>query len=126
MSGSREKKSREGQIGSDRPDPRTAREAQRRREERRSNLLYGAIAVVFVAVAVVTLVWKSNIVQKSASAVTINGEKYTAGEVSYYYKNAYRTFLTNYSSYVSMFGLDTSKSLSPKRAPGTTTSWSRA
>lgn len=111
MSGSREKKSREGQIGSNWTDPKTAREAQRRKEERRSNILYGTIAVVFVVVALVTFVWKSNLVQKTATAVTINGEKYTAAEVNYYYKSVYRSFLSNYSSYLSVFGLDTSKSL---------------
>jgi len=111
MSESKEKKPNEGMASPGRSDPKTAREAQKRKEIRRSNILYGAIAVVFVLVAIVTFVWKSNIVQKSASAVTINGEKYTAAEVNYYYKNVYRTFLSNYSSYLSVFGLDTSKSM---------------
>ena len=111
MSASREQKSNEGMASSGRSDPKTAREAQKRKEIRRSNILYGTIAVVFVLVAIVTFVWKSNIVQKAAGAVTINGEKYTAAEVNYYYKNVYRNFLSNYSSYLSVFGLDTSKSL---------------
>ena len=111
MSASKEKKTQEGMASSSRSDPRTAREAQKLKEIRRSNILYGTIAVIFVLVAIVTFVWKSNIVQKSAAAVTINGEKYTAAEVNYFYKNVYQNFLSSYSSYISMFGLDTSKSL---------------
>ena len=45
------------------------------------------------------------------TAVTIDGEKYTTGEVSYYYQTAYRNFLNNYSSVVSYLGLNPSASL---------------
>lgn len=111
MSASREKKSRVDQTATGWSDPKTAREAQQRKEERRSNIMYGTIAVIFVIVAAVTFIWKSNIVQKTATAVTIDGKNYTAAEVDYFYKNAYQSFLSNYSSYLSVFGLDTTKSL---------------
>lgn len=107
MSASKEKKNRQEQTGSGWADPKTAREAQQRKEERRSNILYGVIAVLFVAAAVVTMVWKSGVVQRNAAAATVNGEKYTAAEVQYYYS----TILNNYSNYLSYMGVDTSKSL---------------
>ena len=74
MSASREKKSRQEQTGSGWNDPKTAREAKERKEERRTNILYGTIGVVFLLVAIAAVVWKSNIIPKSATAVTINGE----------------------------------------------------
>lgn len=113
MSASREKKNRQDQVGSGWVDPKTAREARQRKEEKRSNLLYGTIFVVFLLVAVAAIVWKSNIIQRTATAATINGEKYTAAEVNYYYQNAYQSFMNQVSAYgmSSYVGIDTSSSL---------------
>lgn len=111
MSASREKKTRQDQVSSGWVDPKTAREAKQRKEEKRTNLLYGTIFVVFLLVAVAAIVWKSNIIQRTTTAVTINGEKYTAAEVSFYYQNAYQSFINDYYSYMSYIGIDTSSSL---------------
>lgn len=111
MSASREKKNRQDQIGSGWSDPKTAREAQQRKEEKRSNTLYAVIAVVFVVVAAACIIWRSNIIQKTATAATVDGEKYNAAEVTFYYQNAYRTFLNNNYYYLSYLGLDLSASL---------------
>lgn len=98
MSASREKKTRQERNSTGWTDPKTAREAQQRREERRSNILYGVIAAVFVLAAVAAIVWKSNIIQKTATAATIDGQKYTAAEVNFHYQNVYRNFINdNYS-----------------------------
>lgn len=67
------------------------------------------IAGVFVIVAAVLLVYNSGVLQRSATAVTINGEKYTAGQVEYFYANVKSSLLK--SSYASFYGIDTSKSL---------------
>ena len=90
MSASREKQLRQENVGQ--PDPKTAREAQQRKEEKRSNTLYAIIALAFVVVAAASLLWRSNIIARTATAATIDGEKYTAAEVNFYYQNAYRTF----------------------------------
>ena len=95
MSASREKKSRQELNGSGWTDPKTAREAQQRKEQRRSSILYGVIAVAFALVAVTVIVWKSNIIQKTTTAATIDGEKYTAAEISFHYENIYGNFLNN-------------------------------
>lgn len=95
MSASREKKFRQELNSTGWTDPKTAREAQQRREERRSSILYGVIAVVFVLVAITVIVWKSNIIQKTATAATIDGQKYTAAEVNFHYQNVYRNFINN-------------------------------
>ncbi len=47
MSGSRSKKDRM-ERGADWSDPKTAREAQERKKYRRSNIMYGVIAIVVV------------------------------------------------------------------------------
>lgn len=111
MSASKEKQLRQEQIGQS--DPKTAREAQQRKQEKRSNLLYGTIAVVFVVVALASILWRSNILTRSATAATIDGEKYTAAEVNFFYQNAYRNFYNNYYYYMTygMISLDPNTAL---------------
>ena len=109
MSASREKQNRQEQQSSGWVDPKTAREAEQRKKEKRSSLLYGAIAVVFVVVAVLAIIYRTNLVPKVATAATIDGEKYTAAEVSFYYLNAYQNLAG--SGYASYMGLDTTSSL---------------
>ena len=87
-------------------DPKTLREAQQRKAEKRSNLMYSIIAVVFVLVAIVCIVWKSNVIPKMATAATVDGEKYTAAEVNFYYKNAIQSFYSQNSYLMSYLGLD--------------------
>lgn len=111
MSASREKKLRQDQSASGVTDVKTRRELEQKKAEQRTNRLYAVIGVVFVLAVVVCLIWKSNIINRSATAVTIDGEKYTAAEVSYYYNSVYNSFLQNYSYFTSYLGLDTSVSL---------------
>lgn len=87
-------------------DPKTLREAQQRQAEKRSNLMYGIIAVVFVLVAIVCIVWKSNVIPKTATAATVNGEKYTAAEVNFYYKSTVQNFYNQNYYLISYLGLD--------------------
>ena len=111
MSASNEKRTFQDLGSFGQADPKTAQEAQQRKAEKRSNLLYGTIAVVFVLVAVVSLIWNSNILARTLPAVTIGDETYTAAEVDFYYHNVYQSFLSNYSYYTSYLGLNTSESL---------------
>lgn len=111
MSASNEKRTFQDLGSYGQTDPKTAREAQQRKAEKRSNLLYGAIAVVFVLVAVVSLIWNSNILARTLPAVTIGDQTYTAAEVDFYYRNVYQSFLSNYSYYTSYLGLNTNESL---------------
>ena len=111
MSASREKKNRQDLSGSDWSNPKTAREAQQRKEEKRTNILYGTIGVVFLIVAIIAVIWKSNIIPKTATAATINGEKYTAAEVNYYFQNYYTNWVNQNYYYLSYIGLDTTADL---------------
>ena len=118
MSASREKKTRQDLAKSDWTDPKTVREAQQRKAEKRSNMVYATIAVIFVLIAVVSLVWKSQVIQKTATAVTIDGEKYTAAETSYYFQQTYQNFVNQNYSFLSYMGLDTSSDLRSQEYPG--------
>ena len=111
MSASREKKVRQEQQSSGYTDPKTAKEAKEHREAKRSNTIYLLVAIAFVVVATISLVWKSGITERNVTAVTIDGENYTAAETQYYYINNYQSFVSDYYYYLSYFGLDTSKSL---------------
>ena len=110
MSASREKQLRQELEASGVTDPKTELEAQQAKKEKRSNALYAVIGVVFVLALVVSIIWRSNIIPKNATALTIDGEKYTAAEVNFYYWNSYNSFLNNYSYLVSYMGLDTTAS----------------
>ena len=109
MSASREKQNRQEQQSSGWVDPKTAREAEQRKKEKRSSLLYGTIAVVFVLVAAIAIIYRTNIIPKVVTAATIDGETYTAAEVPFYYLNAYQNIAG--SGYAAYLGLDTSASL---------------
>ena len=109
MSASREKQNRQAQAGQ--TNPKTAREAQQRREQKRSSILYGLIALAFVAVVIVSLIWRTDIIPRMSTAAVIDGESYNAAEVNYYYQSAYRNFVNQNSDFISYFGLDTSSSL---------------
>ena len=111
MSASREKKTRQDLSGSGWNDPKTAREAKQRQKEHSTNLLYGTIGVVFLVIAIAAVIWKSNIIPKTATAATVNGEKYTAAEVNFYFENYYQNFVNGNYSILSMIGLDTGTSL---------------
>lgn len=100
MSASREKQ-----------NPKTAREAQQRQDEKRTNLLYGLIAAVFLIVVIASLVWRSDMIPRMTTAATIDGEKYSTAEVAYYYRSAYSNFLNQYSYFTSYLGLNTNSSL---------------
>lgn len=111
MSASREKKKRQEFLASGTTDPKTSRAAEEAAAVRRSNRLYGGIFIVLAVIAVALLVYNSGIIGRSRTAVTIDGEKYTVPQVSYYYQQAYQNFMNTYGGYASLFGLDTSKPL---------------
>ena len=91
MSASREKQNRQAATGQ--TDPKTAREAQQRKDEKRTNLLYGAIAAAVVIAVIASLVWRSDVIPRMTKAASIDGENYSAAEVGYYYQSAYRNFV---------------------------------
>ena len=123
MSASREKKSRQENLAGGYVDPRTKREKDEQAKDRRSNALYIAIAVIFVIVGIVVTVANSKVIERSADAVTIGNETYTAADVSYFYNTIYSSFVSKNSYYLSVYGLDTSKSLKEQDCPINGSTW---
>ena len=113
MSASREKKIRQELAAQGIPDIKEIRAAEERKAQRRTNILYGSIAAAFVLVAAVLLVWNSGILQRDSVAMNVDGEKYTAAEVNYYYYSAVNTLLSD--TYASYYSLDTSLPLKQQK-----------
>lgn len=82
MSASPEKKSQS----------KAERDEKRRREEQkdhRSMAIYTVVAVVVVVAAVALMVWNSGLLQRNLTALDVNGTKYTAADMQYYYSSVY-------------------------------------
>ncbi len=110
MSASREKKKRQEYLAANGGvDPKATREAERLAAEKKSKILYSGIAAAFVVVTIALLIFNSGMIQRNRAAVVIDGEKYTAADVSYYYYSAYQNFMS--SGYGSYF-INTSQPLS--------------
>lgn len=86
VSASREKKTRQDGVAQG-PTSREQKRQQEERDARRSKLLYRVVGAVCVVLAVTVIVWNSGMIQRSAAAVTVNGEKYTAADVQYYLRS---------------------------------------
>ena len=124
MSASREKQLRQEQIEAG--DTAEIQKEDTRKNQKRSGVLYGVIAVVFLIALVGAVVWRSNVVSKVAPAATIDGEKYNAAEVTFYYQNVYQGFVNNNYYLVSYIGLDPYSSLESQTINETAAAWTGA
>ena len=106
MSASREKKNRQDLASQGIQDPKAIREAEEKAQQRKATRLYGAIAVVFVLVAALLVVVNSGVLERSATAITVDGENYTAAQMNYYYYGIKNSIIN--SGYSSFYGIDTS------------------
>ena len=109
MSASREKKNRQELAAQGYVDPKVIREAEEKAAAKKSKIIYGIIAAVFVIVAVASWVISSGVLERNAKAISIDGEEFTAAEMSYYYNAAYNNVAN--SQYGSYMGLNTSAPL---------------
>ena len=114
MSASREKKRRQEYLAANGGvDPKAVREAERKKAEKKTSVLYTCVAVAFAvltaALLIKNFVLDADFMQRNRTALTIDGVDYTVADVSYYYTNAYQYEMTNgYGSYF----IDTTKPLS--------------
>ena len=74
-------------------------------------------------VGIVVTVANSKVIERNADAVTIGNETYTAADVSYFYNTIYSSFVSKNSYYLSVYGLDTSKSLKEQDCPINGSTW---
>lgn len=83
---------------------RRREDAIKQQERKKKSRLYLIIGVVTAVLVAALLIWDSGIIQRAAPAYEVNGQSYSATDVSYYYYNEYSSI----ASYASYYGLDTS------------------
>ena len=66
---------------------RAQEEMEKAALRKRNTIIYTIIGIVVVILAAILLIWDSGIVQRNSAVATIDGEKVTAAQVSYYYYN---------------------------------------
>ena len=100
MSASKDKIIRKQQIaaGTDK-HTKAAEEAAKKR--RKTNIQYTVVAVLLVIVFAFIFIYNSAIPTRRTTAVTIDGQKYSAAQLNYYYSNSYMNFYNTYGDYVS-------------------------
>ena len=74
MSASREKKNRQELAAQGYVDPKVIREAEEKAAQKKSKIIYGIIAAVFVIVAIGSWLISSGVLQRNAKAISIDGE----------------------------------------------------
>lgn len=92
---------------------RAEREEKRRKEERanhRSIALYSLVGVVVVVAALVMILWNTGILQRNITALEVDGVKYTAADVDFYFNSAYNSIVNQYTQTYYMAPFDTSSS----------------
>lgn len=108
MSASREKKQRQG--AGQNLSQKELKEARESQTAKRKAVLYWVVGIVAVVLVAALLIWNSNFFQSRATAVTINGHNFTAGEVEFYYHSAYQQ-----EYYMAAYGMSSfSTSTDPK------------
>lgn len=110
MSASTEKKNRQAAraAGNDKKQL-AAQEAAKKQAKSKLRWTLGTIAVVLLIAAIIFL--DSGFLYKHTTAVTVGDESYTPAEMNYQYSSQYVSFVNQYGSYASIFGLDTSTGL---------------
>ena len=81
---------------------------EERKKTKRKWTIGGCLVAVLIALIILV---NTNFFYSATTAVKIDGVRYSAGQVDYYLGSTYQSFLNNYGSYASYFGLDTSSSL---------------
>ena len=113
MSASREKKQR--QSAGQNLTQKEFKEAKEAQAAKRKSILYWVIGAVVVILVAALLIWNSNFFQNRATAVTVNGHNFTAGEVEYYYNSAYQQEYQLY--YYSTMGITGLTNFNPATDP---------
>ena len=125
MSASRERKKRQEYFANGGVDKKAAKAAEAKAAQRKSTILYGTIALVFVVITALLLVYNSGMLQRKAAAVTVDNTTFTADDAAFYYYesylNVYNTVVSQYGSYgPTLIGLDPNVSFKDQKVYGST------
>ena len=111
MSASTEKKVRQAarEAGTDKKTIAAQEEAKKQAVSKRRWTWAG---IGIIALIVLIFILNSTVLYTKTTAVTIDDRNFSPAEVTYAYANQYQSFVNNYGSYASLFGLDTQYGLS--------------
>ena len=110
MSASTERKNRQAarEAGTDKKTI-ARQEAEKKAAKSKRRWTIGSILVAVLLVVILML--NSGLLYTNTTAAVVGSRSYSPAELSYYYVNQYSSFLSQYGSYASFFGLDTSKGI---------------
>ena len=114
MSASSKKKLRKEQSAAQMTEKQLAEQKEAKKLKLYTTAFVAVIAIVLVialAVGITQTVANSGIREKNTVAVTIGEHKISNAELSYYYIDSVNNFYSQYGSYASLFGMDTTKPL---------------
>ena len=110
MSASSKKKLRNAQQA----DKMTEKQLQEQKEAKKLKIFTAAIVVVIALMVVVaaytaisTTVSRNGVMERKTVALTVGEHDISNAELNYFYIDAINSFYSNYGSYASLFGLDT-------------------
>ena len=96
----------------------TERQLTEQKEAKKLNLyttlfvtVLSLLLVFALTVGIITTVQNTGIRERSTTAVTVGNHEISNAELNYFYIDAINTFMNNYGSIASLFGLDTTKPL---------------
>ena len=108
MSASTERKNRQAarEAGTDKK-MLAQQEAEKKAAKSKRRWTVGTILTVLLLAVIILL--NTGFIYTHSTAATVGTRRLSPAELQYYYVNEYSNFLSQYGSYASLFGLDTSK-----------------
>ena len=110
MSASRKKQLRREEYAASMTE-KQRKEMKEAKKLRIYTIVFAVVIVLMVGVVIATAITSSGMIEKSTTAMTVDGSKINDVELNYYYIDAVNDFLSQYGSYASFLGLDTTKPL---------------
>ena len=102
MSASKDKRIRKEQIAAG-TDRRSNARAEEQKKQRKSTITYAIVGIVVVLFVAAVLFYNSAFMVRHTTAVTIDGQDYSAAQLNYYYSTSYMNFYSAYSNYITIF-----------------------
>ena len=124
MSASDKKKTRHEQYVSQMTE-KQQKEAKESKKLRLYTIIFAVVIVLMIGIVIATTFLRSGILERKTTAATINGDtKISAAELNHYYIDTVNQFMNQFSNYLSLTGLDSTKPLDEQiQDEETNTTW---
>ena len=124
MSASDKKKTRHEQYVSQMTE-KQQKEAKESKKLRLYTIIFAVVIVLMIGIVIATTFLRSGILERNTTAATINGDtKISAAELNHYYMDTVNQFMNQFSNYLSLTGLDSTKPLDEQiQDEETNTTW---